>query len=65
MTNTTDTRTDTDKLESVRGELRVWRGLAHTASLANNAPSFGRCNRRIERLERVETALVRRIARNS
>jgi hypothetical protein len=58
---TTDTRTDTDKLESVRKSLAQWRALAYNAANMRNAASFGRCNREIEKLERIESALIRRI----
>lgn len=56
----TDTRTDAEKLESIRVELAQWRGLAYNAAQATNARSYGRCYRRIERLERIEAALLRR-----
>ena len=53
--------TDAEKLASVRADLREWRGLAYNAANARNAPSFGRCDREITRLERIESALIRRI----
>lgn len=56
--------TDTDKLASVRVDLAEWRRLAYNAAQMRNAQSFGRCNRNVERLERIESALIRRI-RNS
>lgn len=60
MTTTTDTRTDTEKLVSVRAELAELRALAFNAAAMRHAGSYGRCARRIERLERIESALVRR-----
>lgn len=62
-TPTTDNRTDAEKLESVRAELAEWRGLAYNAANVRHARSYGRCARAIERLERIETALARRVAR--
>lgn len=56
-----DHRTDAEKLASVQADLAEWRRLAYNASQARNARSFGRCNRHVERLERIETALRRRI----
>jgi DNA polymerase III delta subunit len=63
MTRTPDTRTTAEKLDSVRDELKQWRQLAFDASQARNGASYGRCTRRIEQLERIETALQRRLAR--
>lgn len=64
-TNSPDNRTDAEKLASVRADLAEWRRLAYNASQLRDARGYGRCNRNVERLERIETALARRIARAS
>lgn len=55
--------TDAEKLESVRNDLREWRGLAYNAAQIRDAAGFGRIDRNITRLERIEIALIRRIER--